>query len=112
MVSQRKNSPSVAPLFINTNLITFKMLSIGDMLKEGTKHFSGKDEAILKNVEATASNLQDFTAASSLQTGSLVEPDNEVEILFFAAGSFLTRTGERHAGKFGDHKLEWQFSYC
>jgi len=28
------------------------MIQIGDMLKEGTKHLSGKDEALLKNIEA------------------------------------------------------------
>jgi len=57
------------------------MLGISDMLKDGTKHFSGKDEAILKNVEA-AKKLATILRSSLGPNGMNKMVINHLEKLF------------------------------
>ena len=47
-----------------------------------------------------ASSVTSSSAAGTSSTGQIGALDNEVEILFFAAGSRLVNAGERHAGLF------------
>jgi T-complex protein 1 subunit theta len=57
------------------------MLAINDMLKDGTKHFSGKDEAILKNVDA-AKKLATILRSSLGPNGMNKMVINHLEKLF------------------------------
>lgn len=47
-----------------------------------------------------ASSLAGSTASSTMADGNMSGLDNEVEILFFPAGSLLAKAGERNTGKF------------
>ncbi|EGG18796.1 chaperonin containing TCP1 theta subunit [Cavenderia fasciculata] len=57
------------------------MLSLGDMLKDGTKHFAGKDEAILRNIEA-CKQLSEITKTSLGPNGMNKMIINHLEKLF------------------------------
>ena len=58
-----------------------------------------------------ASSVTSSSAAGTSSTGQIGALDNEVEILFFAAGSRLVNTGERHAGLFYVIDGSWTYPF-
>ncbi|KYR00457.1 chaperonin containing TCP1 theta subunit [Tieghemostelium lacteum] len=57
------------------------MLGLSDMLKEGSKHFAGKDEAVLRNIDATK-QLSEITRTSLGPNGMNKMIINHLEKLF------------------------------